>query len=525
MNRLVKRIGALLIVGAVLLTPMATFAEESQEELDVIEGGSLQSSESGITTESAENEDYSAEEGETPEVVEDINSARNGVVQVNYVYIDDNDKTHIIKGGTGFIIGSADKREYVLTCESNVTIDKETKDAAFKYLGIPKEKNGEYKDVKLEVQVVAASDVTVNARLIASSDELDFAVLELEQPIHTRVPLSIYTSENGSRENLPYAIADKVFALGYPDEIVFEKNEKYYSSDRIAMTTGSIANIATLHDVFLIQHDATVGRNNCGGPLINEDGKVIGMNIIQKDGDYYSALDSTEMVDVLDALGIEYTKSFYKEEASEEASISLSVDVPDKPVKKQSIPILQIALVSVVCMLLVVAVIAALLIVKNKNRNQKKKEAKQEAEIKPFNPSKIPSSTQASTMNDGSDTSLLNSSKENGTTVLGESPTTVRGVVSGTLIRKRNKKQELIDKEVFTIGKDSLHTDLYIKDNTAISRKHAMIRSSIDGVYIEDCNSTNGTYVNGKRVIAGHPVKLHDGSIIKLADEEFEYRI
>ncbi|SHN49005.1 FHA domain-containing protein [Butyrivibrio hungatei DSM 14810] len=498
MNKVVKRLAALFAVCMSIMFSNVAYAQEPATEETSLDSV----------------------------VIEDINSARNGVVQVNYVYIDDDDKTHIVKGGTGFIIGDAEKTEYVLTCESNITVDGDTKKEAFKYLGIPKEKNGDYKDVKLEVQVVAASDVTVEARVIATSSELDLAVLELSQPIHTRAPLSIYTSEDGSVKDLPYEIADKVYALGFPDEVIFETNEKYYSNDRIAMTTGSIANIATIDDVLLIQHDATVGKNNCGGPLINEDGKVIGMNVIRKDGDYFCALDSTEIIDVLDAIGVEYTKSFYEEEvvalASTEASSTGEEVVV--PVKEKS-PMPLIIVVTVICVLLLGVVIY--LFVSMKKDEPKKKERKKkglEPEIKPFNPENIQKTTGNMGKAQDQGTSLLDSNKDSGTTVLGAAPLPKK-VVSGTLIRKRDKKQELIDKENFTIGKDSLHTDFCINDNSAISRTHAVIRVMQDGVYIEDCGSTNGTFVDDKRAIAGQPVKLSDGAIIKLADEEFEYRI
>ncbi|AOZ96908.1 FHA domain-containing protein [Butyrivibrio hungatei] len=497
MKKVVKRVAALFAMCALLMSSNVAHAEE-------------------LATEEASLD---------PVVIEDINSARNGVVQVNYVYIDDDDKTHIVKGGTGFIIGDVEKTEYVLTCESNITVDGDTKKEAYKYLGIPKDKDGDYKDVKLEVQVVAASDVTVEARVIATSSELDLAVLELSQPIHTRAPLSIYTSEDGSVKDLPYEIADKVYALGFPDEVIFETNEKYYSNDRIAMTTGSIANIATIDDVLLIQHDATVGKNNCGGPLINEDGKVIGMNVIRKDGDYFCALDSTEIIDVLDALGVEYTKSFYEEEVVALASTeAVSTEEEVVPVKEKS-PLLLIIVVTVICVLLLGVVIYLFISMKKsepKKKERKKKEI--EPEIKPFNPENIQRTTGNMGKAQDQGTSLLDNSKESGTTVLGAA-TMPKRTVSGTLIRKRDKKQVLIDKESFSLGKDSLHTDFCINDNSAISRSHAVIKALQDGVYIEDCNSTNGTFVNDKRVIAGQPVKLSDGTIIKLADEEFEYRI
>lgn len=38
-------------------------------------------------------------------------------------------------------------------------------------------------------------------------------------------------------------------------------------------------------------------------------------------------------------------------------------------------------------------------------------------------------------------------------------------------------------------------------DETGISRQHARIVPSDDGVIVEDLNSTNGTYINGKRIL------------------------
>ena len=45
-----------------------------------------------------------------------------------------------------------------------------------------------------------------------------------------------------------------------------------------------------------------------------------------------------------------------------------------------------------------------------------------------------------------------------------------------------------------------------------------------DGYYIQDLDTTNGTYVNDIRVMPGRYMKLDPGNIIRLAEEEFEYK-
>ena len=63
------------------------------------------------------------------------------------------------------------------------------------------------------------------------------------------------------------------------------------------------------------------------------------------------------------------------------------------------------------------------------------------------------------------------------------------------------------------IGRDS-ECDIIIP-NRQVSRHHAKITPSINGIILEDLNSKNGTHKNGERITS--PVKLNDGDIIHIA--------
>lgn len=478
-----------------------------------------------------------ATEEASEKLVKDANEAKNGIVQVNYVYVDDNEKSHIAQGATGILIGNKDKTEYVLTCAHILSMDEKVKEAAYKYFGIKKDENGEYEKAKFEVQVVVENDIYIDAEVLKTSDDLDMAILKLSQPIHTRTPLAIYTSEDGSVANLPYKEADKVYSLGFPDAILFNYNEKLYSNDRVVMSTGEIGNLASVNDVQYIEHNIGIELNNCGGPLVDSDGHVIGMNTLFRDGNYYCALDSTVITKVLDALGIEYEKATPKDDAAEEASTeATSSETEVETQKEEAIPVWIIfALVAVLVVLIVAVVLAIILIAKNKNQNEPKKkkvkEEKNESEIKPFSPKASGGKMHQNQVGGaGMETGLLQSTgsaQSQGTTVLGSANANYGNgsQIYGSLIRKKNMKQELINKASFVIGKDELHVDLCINDNSSISRVHATINSGENGIFIEDCGSTNGTFVNDKRVMKGQPVRLTDGAKIVFANEEFEYRI
>ena len=83
------------------------------------------------------------------------------------------------------------------------------------------------------------------------------------------------------------------------------------------------------------------------------------------------------------------------------------------------------------------------------------------------------------------------------------------------------KREIYLDKEIYCIGSQN-DTDITIGKET-VSRLHARINKS-DGVYyIEDLNSRNGTWVNGKLLHYMEKISLRDGDVIAFADERFRY--
>jgi pSer/pThr/pTyr-binding forkhead associated (FHA) protein len=60
-------------------------------------------------------------------------------------------------------------------------------------------------------------------------------------------------------------------------------------------------------------------------------------------------------------------------------------------------------------------------------------------------------------------------------------------------------------------------------DDTYASQLHARVFKSEGGFYIEDLGSTNGTYVNGRKI--SYPRELREGDRIKIGRMVFEFSL
>lgn len=92
------------------------------------------------------------------------------------------------------------------------------------------------------------------------------------------------------------------------------------------------------------------------------------------------------------------------------------------------------------------------------------------------------------------------------------------------LFRLKNGERITVDKPRFRIGREKSYVDYFISDNSTISCNHAEIVTEHENYFIIDTNSTNHTYVNGAMITSGEQVRIENGTRIRLADEEFEFR-
>jgi hypothetical protein len=448
--------------------------------------------------------------------------AKQGVVQVNTTFLDDNGQKHVICGGAGFLIGDAEGTEYVITCNHIVSPSQEVKDAAYDYLQISNE-NDNWSKINLSTEVVVEGDVVLTTSLLTASSELDMAVLQLPQPIYTKEPLTILTEANYDITKLPYQSGDTVFALGFPEAITYDSQVQYYMDNQIASNTGSIVSLLNRNGIQVVETNAVINSTNYGGPLVDSNGYVIGMNMVGNDGETGFALDSTKIIKVLDGLGVVYSQvndvPHVDKKPETDETQPAAAPVPEQ--KSNSVTTLIIICVAAVVIIAAVITLVVLLVL----RKDKKAKTK-DTVIKSYNGPAVDFNVSNVSEKASDETTILGGSftpANDGETQLlsGELKTKQN---FGTLVRKRTSERIEINKQDFSIGKDALHSDFFIENNSSISRKHAVISGNVNGVFIQDCNSTNGTFVNGTKLESGGMIRLNDGDSIKMSNEEFEYQ-
>ncbi len=239
------------------------------------------------------------------------NIDRSGVLQINVYHIDNDTKTKtLLQSGSGFLISdSSEGAQYVITNNHVVAINEDIYKQA---LGLDR--------LNVKIEVVITRDMTENASVIKASEQADFAILKLDNPIFQKNALTL--------EPIAPGVTTDVYAMGYPDTINQLQDFTYYTENDVIISKGSVSkDIVSLGGVNYIQHSAIISAGNSGGPLVNADGAVVGINTFSQDtgsGSYYYSLCIKEVTDALDLIGISYRKAgeTHAEEPASEAALT-----------------------------------------------------------------------------------------------------------------------------------------------------------------------------------------------------------
>ena len=486
----------------------------------------------------------------------EVKDAKNGIVQVNVSYVDSSTgRASLIQGGSGFLIGDdSTGAQTVVTNYHVVNLDDATIAAAKEYF--------QTDNLNTRIEVVVKGDVVVTANIQNQSENSDYAILHLDQPLQNKTTLKLDKFGDVTE-------TETVFALGFPEIVTWVQDSSSYTSDDVTITSGTVSKLITRNGSAYIQHNATLTSGNSGGPLLNSDGVVIGVNTFGVDDTNFYSLQMSEITEVLDTLGIAYESNGSSsattasetteatEDTTEASEVSTEVTTEAQteatsaseeavaPVSGSGMNMIIIAIIAVVIIIAVVVVIVVVI-----NSKSKKKVAPQPVrpvppaptgtpynampqprpqqgvapQAPPTPPSRgttpVPAPKPMPISNEGAgETSVLNVGAGETSVLSGANQT------PATLIRVKTGEKITITRQVFKLGKERNKVDFCITNNNSVSRNHANIEYKNGEYYIIDLNSTNNTFVNGQMIRANNEVKLSDGDNIKLSDEEFQFKL
>lgn len=153
---------------------------------------------------------------------------------------------------------------------------------------------------------IIPSDTTgtwIEPHITYLQDGLDMVVLTTAAGLSGRPALPL-------AEVAEIRATDTVYALGFPgaaDRLIDDNNVLPSSADDVTVTSGIVSRVnVSIGGTDALQTDSYINHGNSGGPLLNEDGAVIGVNTWGADGVNYT-ISVKYIIDAMEEFGIEYT--------------------------------------------------------------------------------------------------------------------------------------------------------------------------------------------------------------------------
>lgn len=255
----------------------------------------------------------------------DYEDAKNGVVRL---YVDEFTRYYDLESGklideelssswigSGFAVGVPGEPVRYFVTNRHVVPERTEEDTT---VTIQDSETGEKMEVRAIKQVSVQpyivftnTDEMVAVNLVAASDRCDLSIVELNEASTLRQPLVIHDFQNVN--DLGHVA---VYALGFPavsDTKIDTTLDKTYSYlENMTFTEGIVNQISedsVTHRGQEIQHTAKVSGGNSGGPLVDADGTLVGVNRATYTGDntaYCLAVSANEVMRLLDQERIPY---------------------------------------------------------------------------------------------------------------------------------------------------------------------------------------------------------------------------
>lgn len=118
-----------------------------------------------------------------------------------------------------------------------------------------------------EIKVKAFNGRLLTAQLLVSDEKYDAALLEVETGVYPIPPVQLVQEGKEKVEQ-----GDSLLAFGQPHGF------------SLTVTRGMMSGWEKIDEIDMLQTDAPINPGNSGGPLVNFDGRVVGMNSFKPNG-------------------------------------------------------------------------------------------------------------------------------------------------------------------------------------------------------------------------------------------------
>lgn len=235
-----------------------------------------------------------------------VSQTKQGIVEIYSGFYAKDGVFHQLKHASGFLVNNQGGQAYIVTvCDALKSTEKEKK----KYC---KKNQLSYEENTLRdsIQVVIKGDIMTEAAVLIESEKENYSILQVKDTISKKTAVWF-----GSNKDL--AIGDNIYAMGFDKDAGKNDEDRNrlteFSALDVTIEAGNIQDAgANKSGVLYLQHSARITEGNTGGPLLNENGYVVGLNnavLNAKGSTAYYSLPVDTIREILDNFGIAYLSS------------------------------------------------------------------------------------------------------------------------------------------------------------------------------------------------------------------------
>lgn len=387
----------------------------------------------------------------------------------------------LVGWGTGFFIGDPNEDvQYLIT--NHHVIEDYLLNGKGEYIETQLA-DGSYIMIKLKIRVYFDSKDYEEAYVLDYDETKDIALLRLARETDERKALPICSPTDDM-------IGSTIYCVGYPglsQNDIIDPTSNWGKTD-VSVTTGTVSRFVTTSGtgVQRIQTDATIQHGNSGGPMVNGNGSVIGVNTMgvssNSEINYY-AVSIDEVVSMLKVNGITY--------------------VTENDMKKSNLPDKKVLIGIGVAAVVLIAAVVILAVVGKKN----KKSGAAPAQMPP-QADAVPTPAQP---------------------VAPQPVPPAKKAMVRSMSAQHNGASYPIGTTPILVGRDAANCTIVYREGTpGVSGRHCSISwdPNTEEFLITDLRSTYGTFLmNGQRLQPNVPYRCRAGESICVGEQSNVLRV